>query len=83
MSHEHFRNEPEPLSMSADYVASWLEWAKRPESAAMVRHLNTRVRDANAREENLRQQITALAQRLSQYEQPASNAVRDPVWTGD
>lgn len=83
MTYEHSRNELEPLSMSGDYVASWLDWAQRPESAAMVRYLIRSCRDASAREDVLRLQINSLIERLQQYEPPEKTTVRDPVWTGD
>jgi hypothetical protein len=62
--------DPEPCSLDAKYIAEWLEAAGRPRSAEFVRHLNLRVRDANRREDELRDRNEEVLSRLRVYEPP-------------
>jgi len=65
--------DPEPCSLDAKYIAEWLDAAGRPRSADFVRHLNLRVRDANRREDELRDRNEEVLARLRVYEPPADH----------
>jgi CRP-like cAMP-binding protein len=67
--------DPEPCSLDAKYIAEWLEAAGRPRSAAFVRHLGNRVREANLREADLRDRTEEVLARLRVYEPPEERVV--------
>lgn len=63
---------PEPNTITAAYVATWLEDRGRHESAAFVRFLADSSSHANLREQRLREDIQKLRDRLDRYEPPAA-----------
>ena len=65
--------DPEPCSIDAQYIAEWLEAAGRPRSAAFVRYLGNRCREANLREADLRDRNEEVLARLRVYEPPADH----------
>lgn len=67
----------EPLTIDADCIADYLERMRRPGMAEFVRHLGSRVREANHREARLAARITELQEK---YEPPpAREKIHDPT----
>ena len=60
--------QQEPCTINADVVCDFLESCQCPGMAEFVRHLGRHARDANAREQQLRDQHEATLRRLDQYE---------------
>ena len=72
----------EPSNIDASVIAEYLERQGCMNMASFLRLLDSRSRDAYAREEALKDKIAALAAMLHKYEPPPQRQP-DVVWTGD
>ena len=72
----------EPANIDASVIAEYLERQGCPNMASFLRLIDSRSRDAYAREQGLKDKIAALAARLHKYEPPPQRQP-DVVWTGD
>lgn len=69
----------EPLTIDAGVVADYLGRMRKPQMASFVRHLNSRVTEANQTEMRLRKQCQELFQRLQRYEPRDTTPVHCPT----
>lgn len=68
----------EPCTIDAADVAEFLERQRSPKRAEYVRHLGRLCRESYAREQQLRDDISRLAERLWQHEGRPTTTIRDP-----
>ena len=63
--------EPEPCTVTVEYVMEFLEQCDRPQSAALVRHISNEAQYASEKQRKANEDYNALLARLHTYEPPA------------
>ena len=72
-----YRHDDEPMVITAEGIAAFLERHGRPRSADFVRWLAAAEQRTHAKVSELRGDYAALLERLNQYEPPAERVTPD------